>query len=142
MALLPTYDCVTDPYLKFDGVMTDYSDEINTVMRKSMNFIDKLRLRNVASYLAYEVLVDGVCYRLKRETEDSVVLQELPLKYCRTRYQINNKDIIEFNVRYFDTIYDEVERTMILQSMPVIFRHEYERYKSNKMRIDSKDRGA
>ena len=142
MALLPTYDCVTDPYLKFDGAMADYSDEINVVMRKAMKFIDKLRLHNVAPYLAYEVLVDGVCYRLKRETEDSVVLQELPLKYCRTRYQINNKDIIEFNVRYFDTIYDTVERTMILQSMPAIFRHEYERYRNNKLRIDPKDRGA
>lgn len=142
MALLPTYDCIIDPYLKVEGKMIDYKDEINSIMQKALIFIDKLRVHNTSAYLAYDTLVNGVSYRLKRETEDSVILQELPINYCRCRYQIDNKDIIEFNVKYFDTIYDKVEKELVLNSLPPVFKKEYNRYKSGKLPIDMNDYGA
>lgn len=122
--------------------MINYKENIQNIMNKALDFVDNLRIHNMASYLAYDVLVDGVSYKLKRETDKGLVLQNLPIEYCRTRYQINNKDIIEFNVKYFDTIYDETEKFNILQSLPSIFKKEYNRYKSNKLPLDINDRGA
>lgn len=142
MALLPTYDCIIDPYLKVDGKMTDYKEEIDETMKKSLEFIDSLRVHHMASYLAYDVLVHGVSYKLKIENNNSIILQDLPINYCRTRYKISNKDIIEFNVRYFDTIRDETERKLILNSLPPIFAKEYNRYTSGKIELDIYDRGA
>lgn len=142
MALLPTYDCIIDPYLKVDGKMTDYKEEIDETMKKSLKFIDSLRVHHMASYLAYDVLVHGVSYKLKIENNNSIILQDLPINYCRTRYKISNKDIIEFNVRYFDTIRDETERKLILNSLPPIFAKEYNRYTSGKIELDIYDRGA
>lgn len=142
MALLPTYDCVIDPYIKSGEPMINYKEEIQNIMNKALDFVDNLRIHNMASYLAYDVLVDGVSYKLKRETDKGLVLQNLPIDYCRTRYQINNKDIIEFNVKYFDTIYDETEKFNVLQSLPSEFKKEYNRYKSNKLPLDIHDRGA
>lgn len=141
MALLPTYDCIIDPYLKNNEKMIDHKDEIDKVMKKALAFTDNLRIHHMASYLAYDVLMNGVSYKLKIDNGASIVLQDLPIKFCRTRYQINNKDIIEFNVKYFDTIRDEAERKIILNSLPPIFSKEYNRYRNNKLPLD-KDRGA
>lgn len=142
MALLPTYDCIVDPYLKVDGDMIDHKEEISKVMKKSLDFIDNLRVHHMASYLAYDVLMNGVSYKLKIDNGNSIILQDLPINFCRSRYKINNKDIIEFNVRYFDTILDETERKIILSSLPSIFSKEYNRYKNGKIDIDYTDRGA
>lgn len=142
MALLPTYDYIITPFVKKEDKMINFKEEIEKTMKKSLLFMDKLRIHNMASYLAYEVLVNGISFKLKRETEDSLILQDLPIDYCRTRYQINNKDIIEFNVKYFNTFYDSLEREMVLQSFPSIFKREYNRYLSGKMPLDKKDRGA
>ena len=142
MALLPTYSCIVDPYVKTGEKMTEYVEEIQSIMKKALKFIESSRIQYTSSYLAYDVLIDGVSYKLKRDTEESIVLQNLPLNYCRTRYQINNKDIVEFNVKFFDTIYDSLERKMILQSFPPVFQKEYNRYKSGKLPLDPYDRGA
>lgn len=142
MALLPTYDCVVSPYLKTEGKMADHKEEIDVIVKKALNFVDKLNIYTTSAYLAYDCLVEGVSYKLKRETADSIVLQDLPTEYCRTRYKINGKDIVEFNVKFFNTIINDTDREIMLNSFPPIFRREWNRYQSGKMPLDSKDWGA
>lgn len=142
MSLLPTYDCVINPFMKNDKKMSEFQNEIKQLMNKALIFVERLKIKNTASYIAYEVLNNGISYKLKRNTDDSIILQDLPVKYCRTRYKINNKDIIEFNARFFDQIYDSKERELILHSLPSIFKKEYNRYKNNKIPLDPEDRGA
>lgn len=142
MALLPTYDCIIDPFIKSNKSMVEFKEEISITMKKVLIFTEKMKIRSLASDLAYDVLVHGVSYKLKRDTVETVTLQHLPINYCRTRYKIDGKDVVEFNVRFFDDIYDSKERELILQSLPSIFKKEYNRYKNNKIPLDMSDRGA
>ena len=63
-----------------------------------------------------------------------MVIQELPPRYCRTRYKIDNRHVVEFNMKYFDSAFpDEKTRMAVLNLFPAEFKKGYKLYKKNKL---------
>ena len=54
--------------------------------------------------IALKVVKNGCYYGYKVEQKEAAYLQELPVDYCRSRYKMNGKYIVEFNIKYFDDI--------------------------------------
>jgi len=54
------------------------------------------------------------------------VIQELLPNYCRTRFEVNNRPAIEFNMKFFDSQYPDTEqRYRILNLFPKEFKKGY-----------------
>jgi len=67
--------------------------------------------------------VNGVYYGILRADNESVVIQDLPIAYCRSRFKdFNNLDILEFNLMYFEHITDEALREEAVRTFPVIIQ--------------------
>lgn len=80
--------------------------------------------------IALKVVRDGAYYGYKMEQKAAVYLQELPLRYCRSRYELNGKPAVEFNVKYFDDSFaDGQYRLRILKMFPKEFQQAYLSYK-------------
>lgn len=80
--------------------------------------------------IALKVVRDGAYYGYKMEQKAAVYLQELPLRYCRSRYELNGKPAVEFNVKYFDDSFADAQyRLRILKMFPKEFQQAYLSYK-------------
>lgn len=64
-------------------------------------------------------------------------MQELPLNYCRSRYKLNGRNVVEFNIKYFDDQFKDVkQREKILKLFPVEFRKAYLAFKKGTLPVD------
>jgi hypothetical protein len=62
-----------------------------------------------------------------------IVLQQLPVNYCRSRYSMQNFPAVEFNMKYFDTFKDPAYRIKVLKMFPEEFAKGYVLYKEGKL---------
>ena len=84
--------------------------------------------------MALKVIRHGCYYGYLISKPDRMVVQELPIRYCRTRYKINNRPVIEFNMHYFDDYFhDEKQRMAILNLFPADFKKGYNLYRKGKL---------
>lgn len=59
-----------------------------------------------------------------------MAIQELPIAYCRSRYQVGDMPVIEFNMKYFDDQFTDVGyRMRVLKMFPEDFQKGYALYK-------------
>lgn len=59
-------------------------------------------------------------------------IQELPVDYCRSRYKVNGRPVVELNLQYFDDQFSDVkEREKILKLFAPEFRKAYLKYKKD-----------
>lgn len=98
------------------------------------NFLDNARLPKLFTHIAIKVLRDGSYYGVIQEvTDKSISILDLPIFYCRSRFKDKEgNDIIEFNVTYFDTIYDEDYRKKALAAYPKEVVNWYKKFKNRK----------
>ena len=81
---------------------------------------------------------DGAYYGYKIIQKNAAYIQELPIDYCRSHYEVNGKKIVEFNIRYFDDAFqDIVYREKVLKLFPPEFRKAYIDFKKNKLPKDN-----
>lgn len=94
-------------------------------------FLDKIDTKTMFQHFALEALIDGTYYGVVQTLDkDGIVILDLPASYCCTRYKNKkNVDLIEFDVRFFDTIRDENVRETTLKVYPKKVRNWYNRYK-------------
>ena len=82
-------------------------------------FVDALDLPNTLMRITTEWLKTGIYNGILRQQGDKAVIHELPLEYCRTRFKdMNNLNILEFNLSYFDKYVEEDLRAEILAAFP------------------------
>lgn len=96
--------------------------------RGALNLIEKMELEKTLTELSIKVLLDGVYYGVVHTlTKKDFTLMDLPIEYCKVQYQDSkNRDIIEFNTAYFDSIRDGQIRKKALQAYPdFISKHYY-----------------
>ena len=63
-----------------------------------------------------------------------MLIQELHPKYCRSRFKVDNRPAVEFNMHYFDdTFQDDTQRSRILNLFPEEFKKGYKLYKQGKL---------
>ena len=101
---------------------------------KVLNYLDNSYIKKTCGDIALEVMKNGAYYGYITETTTGLVLQQLPVNYCRSRYNVGNTPAVEFNMRFFDEKFPDMNyRLRVLKMFPAEFAKGYIAYKQNKI---------
>ena len=121
---------IYDDAVKEEKVLKDFS--------KMLNFLDNSYLKKLCGDIALEVIKNGCYYGYVVDHPSGLVVQQLPVDYCRSRYFVGTNPAIEFNMRFFDTIPNVAYRMKVLSLFPEEFAKGYMLYKKGKL-VDTDD---
>ena len=130
LAALPLYDTIVTPiYESGKGSKA----LITKAFYNACSFVEALDTKNTLSRISREWIKSGVYYGILQELGNRVVVQDLPMDYCRTRTKdFNNLNILEFNLLYFVHTYSDVElREQAVAGFPEIIQRAWKRYKND-----------
>lgn len=131
MAYLYRYDWMVTPYLISESVA---SQKIIDEFNKILMFLDAFGIKNFLGRVALRVFKDGAYYGYIVEQGNTIAIQDLDANYCRSRFKINNRPCVEFNMRFFDDHFKNVaERIKVLNLFPDDFKKGYLLYKKGKL---------
>ncbi len=150
MAFLYKYDWFITPYINGcqglldtdSGIADTSADQAQLKKRKRLfenffkvlKFFDEFEVKRFFGEVALKVVRQGCYYGYLIAQGDKVVVQQLLPNYCRTRFNVNNRPAIEFNMKFFDIFYKDTEqRVKILNLFPPEFKKGYELYKKGKL---------
>lgn len=120
---------ILDDSIKEDKVLKEFI--------KVLDYLDSSYLKKLCSDIALKVVKDGAYYGYIIPSEHALILQELPIEYCRVRYSVGNMPAVEFNMRWFDDNFPDVNyRMRILNLFPKDFKRGYMLYKEHKLPHD------
>ena len=102
----------------------------------ALDYVEKMCLPELLTRISLRVLIDGCYYGLLKEaSKTDFIIIDLPADYCRSYYtDLHVKDIIEFNVNYFNSINDEDTRKKVLAVYPKVVADHYRRFKKNQVK--------
>ena len=132
LAALPLYDTIVTPvYESGKGSKT----QIIKAFYNACTFVENLDVKNTLGRITREWLKSGVYYGILQEQGNKVVVQDLPLEYCRTRFKdFNNLFILEFNIQYFITTYDdEATRDAAVLNFPPVIQAAWKKWKNHQL---------
>lgn len=132
MANLYRYDWMLTPYINEEKVK---EDKVLTQFYNALNLLDNFNVKAFLGKTALKVIRHGAYYGYKIPVDQQhVVIQELPANYCRSRFEVNGRPAVEFNLRYFDEMFkDTAQRLRIIQMFPKEFQKGYILYKEGKL---------
>lgn len=125
---------VFDESVKEDKVLKDFS--------KVLSFLDNSYIKKTCGDIALKVVKNGCYYGMLVPSSDSIILQDLPIHYCRTRFSRAGMPVVEFNMAYFDEKFPDINyRLKVLKMFPEDFVRGYTLYKQGKLKEDNIDCG-
>ena len=131
MAFMYRYDSFLTPYVNGDNIKTE---KVLDGFYKGLNILDNFKVKKTLGEIALQVVKQGCYYGYKVSTATGIVLQELPADYCRVRFKRGNKPVIEFNMKFFDENFRDMEqRAKILKMFPKEFSKGYVLYRQGKL---------
>ena len=134
LAFLFRYDHYLVPYANDDSYS---SEKILKQYYDVLKFIDNSNLKKIFNEKALEIIKHGCYYGYRIDNKEKVILQDLPVDYCRSRYFIAGKPAIEFNMKFFDDKFrDSSYRQKILKIFPEDFSRGYRMYKNGQLPAD------
>ena len=136
-AFLYRYDWYVQPEQYDDSVKPE---KILKEYSKILQYLDNSYIRKLSGDIALSAIKDGAYYGYIVPSNTSLVLQQLPVNYCRSRYSKNNIPVVEFNMKYFDTFKDPAYRIKVLKMFPEEFAKGYVLYKEGKLITEGSDR--
>ena len=140
MAYLYRHDWMITPYINGCAFLTESSIKDEKVIEgfnKALLYLDNFEVKRFFGEVALKVLRNGCYYGYLVPQTNKMVIQELPASYCRSRFQVNNRPAIEFNMRYFDDAFtDTTQRMKILNLFPEEFKKGYHAYRLGKLTPD------
>lgn len=123
MAFLYRYDWFITPVIYDQTIKTD---KVIEGWYKSSILLENSRLKKNLGEIALKVIKNGCYYGYKVNQKTSSYLQELPVDYCRTRYKLNGKPAVEFNIKYFNDTFSDINyRLRVLKMFPKEFQKAY-----------------
>ena len=134
LAYLYKYDYYTIPYVIDDKIK---QEKILSECNKVFTFLDNSHLRQLFGNCANMVIKDGCYYGYEIDDPEKIILQDLPPSYCRSRYFKDGFPVVEFNMKYFDDTFTDVNyRLRVLKLFPKEFSKGYVMYKEGKLPLD------
>lgn len=125
---------VFDESVKEDKILKDFS--------KVLSFLDNSYIKKACGDIALKVVKNGCYYGMLVPSNDSIILQDLPIHYCRTRFSRAGMPVVEFNMAYFDEKFHDINyRLKVLKMFPEDFVRGYTLYKQGKLKEDNIDCG-
>lgn len=131
MAYLFRYDWVVTPF-----VVEQETDQKKLIQNfdKVLRFLENCQIKKILGEMALKVVRNGCYYGYIVKNGDQASIQELPVKYCRSRYSVNGKPAIEINMKYFDEQFRDInQRIKVLNLFPNEFKKGYVLYKEGKL---------
>jgi hypothetical protein len=109
-------------------------DKIVGEFHKILNYLDNSYIKKVCGDIALGVIKNGAYYGYLVPTATGIVIQELPVNFCRSRYSVGNLPAVEFNMKFFDIMFPDTNyRMKVLNLFPEEFKKGYLAYKSGKL---------
>ena len=142
MAYLYRYDWIITPYINGGiGIVPDKDDlndrgkdKILQNFFKALKFVDDFQPKAFFGDVALKVIRNGCYYGYCILQDNHMSVQELPPQYCRSRFCVNRRPVIEFNMKFFDDFYSDTEqRAKVLKLFPEEFKKGYKAYKEGKL---------
>ena len=113
------------------------SDKILKDFQKLLTFMDNSYVAKICGEMALGVVKNGAYYGYIVPTPNGVIIQELPVNYCRSRYNVGNLPAVEFNMKFFDVAFPDTKyRMKVLNLFPEEFKKGYHAYRQNKLLPD------
>lgn len=135
LASLYRYDWYLIPYINDSDKVNE--DKVLKEFANLLEFFDNSHLKLQCNDLALKVIKNGCYYGYILKANTHLSIQELPIEYCRTRYMRNSIPVVEFNMRYFDDKFTDVQyRLRVLKAFPEEFSKAYVMYKNGKLKPD------
>lgn len=122
------------PYINEDNATERDRDIALADFYKILLYLDNSELKRVFGEIALKVIKNGCYYGYLVPSEKRIIIQELPVNYCRSRFIVNGRPAIEFNMAYFDVMFkDTTQRIKMLNLFPKEFKKGYIAYKEGKL---------
>ena len=135
MASLYKYDWFVTPYINDDSQKVQ--NKAIEDFHKVLTDLDNFKVKKFFGEVALKIMKHGCYYGYLIREGKQIAVQELHPKYCRSRFTVNGKPAIEFNMRYFDDFFtDAQQKIKMLNLFPAEFRKAYKMYKSGKLKPD------
>lgn len=104
---------------------------------KACMFIENSKPKKHFAEIAVKVIKNGCFYGYRLTQRDREFLQELPVDYCRSRYDYNGSPAVEFNVKYFDDKFSDNDyRLRVVKMFPKEVQQAYVSYKTGTLPQD------
>ena len=114
---------------KIENILKDFT--------RILGYLDSSYIEKTCGDIALEVIRNGAYYGYMIDSPVGLVLQQLPVDYCRSRYMVGNSPAVEFNMAFFDEQFPNLEyRMKVLKMFPAEFARGYVLYKQNKLKND------
>ena len=133
-ATMYRYDWYMVPELLSDNAK---EEKVIADFTKTLSYFDASHIKKLCGDFALRVVRDGVYFGYAYEGENSILVQDLPWRWCRSRFKIAGMPAIEFDMSFFDTKFpDAVRRMQVLDLFPPEFKQGYILYKQGKLPAD------
>lgn len=133
LAQIYRYDWYVVPYIISESDSNKALKQFTNVL----NFLDNSKVKEFCSTVASAVVKEGCYYGYKIQNANKIIIQDLPTSYCRSRYSVLGKPAIEFNMKFFDDNFTDIQyRMRILKMFPKEFSAGYVLYKKGKLKPD------
>lgn len=139
LATFYRYDWYLVPEIQSDNVP---EDKVVKEFKRVSSFFNNSYVKKTCGDIALSIVKNGCYYAYLIAGNNCVILQELPVSYCRCRYKVANLPAIEFNMKFFDDKFPDVNyRLRILKMFPKEFQKGYLLYKQGKLKPDTWEDG-
>lgn len=122
--------------LKYVGILIPKGKKLtDSIVQKKMSdalaYLDKMKLPIFCTNAVLKALIYGTYFGLVlKDDKNSFAVLDLPYSYCASRYKdFEGNDLIEFDLRYFDSIVDEKKRKKLLSLYPEFIQKAYKQKK-------------
>jgi hypothetical protein len=88
------------------------TEKILTDFHKVLNYLDNSYIAKTCIDIASSVIRYGAYYGYLVDSPKGVMLQELPVNYCRTRFNVGGLPAVEFNMKFFDRAFPDTAYRM------------------------------
>ena len=133
MAYMYRYDWLVTPYYTESIKPEKLLEGFNQVLA----YLDKFEAKKFFGEVALKVMKNGCYYGYLIAQNGTVIVQELPPRYCRSRFMVNGHPAVEFNMKYFNDMFTNAEQlARMLKVFPPEFEKGYRLYKQGKLKPD------
>lgn len=103
---------------------------------QAVDYVDKIGTQSLCTDWARKILVEGCYYGVVHKVDKlNFSIIDLPVNYCMTRFKdYSGNDIIEFDLRYFDSISDKKMKEAALAVYPDFISKSYLKWNKGKIK--------
>lgn len=132
MAYLYRYDWMVTPYINEESNKVE--DKVLEKFYDVLTYLDNFGVKKFFGEVALKVIRYGSYYGYLIPSKNKMTVQELPSNYCRTRFSVNGRPAVEFNMRFFDDYFKDTQQRMrMLNMFPQEFKKGYILFKEGKL---------